>query len=186
MFAAVLPCVQGHNLDVRQQNFVVCSLLLFSYSQVELHTLSGLQTAQYHLTSADVAGLASVPGTEGLQIAHKWLADLLVYFSKDVTAYSAVRLVRISHHRHCKFLPGTADQLQYCSCCSWCEGSAVCCFPLACCELASMQFVFWLLQVAVCKCLFASCAALSQIYSLILLAAIVVKLCWMCHSALCI
>ncbi|KAL3161302.1 hypothetical protein ABBQ38_009658 [Trebouxia sp. C0009 RCD-2024] len=39
-----------------------------------------------------LTGLASVSGTEGLQIAHKWLADLLVYFSKDVTAYSAVRL----------------------------------------------------------------------------------------------
>ena len=39
------------------------------------------------------AGLAEVPGIEGLQIAHKWLADLLVHFSKDVTAYSAVRLV---------------------------------------------------------------------------------------------
>jgi hypothetical protein len=40
-----------------------------------------------------IAGLAAAPGLEGLQIAHKWLADLLVFFSKDVTAYSAVRLV---------------------------------------------------------------------------------------------
>ncbi|DBB05437.1 TPA: hypothetical protein ACH3X1_012401 [Trebouxia sp. C0004] len=39
-----------------------------------------------------LAGLAAAPGLEGLQIAHKWLADLLVFFSKDVTAYSAVRL----------------------------------------------------------------------------------------------
>ena len=39
------------------------------------------------------AGLAGAPGLEGLQCAHKWLADLLVHFSKDVTAYSAVRLV---------------------------------------------------------------------------------------------
>jgi hypothetical protein len=42
-----------------------------------------------------IAGLAAAPALEGLQIAHKWLADLLVYFSKDVTAYSAVRLVSI-------------------------------------------------------------------------------------------
>lgn len=39
-----------------------------------------------------LAGLAAAPGLQGLQCAHKWLADLLVHFSKDVTAYSAVRL----------------------------------------------------------------------------------------------
>ena len=46
-------------------------------------------------------GLAAAPGLEGLQCAHKWLADLLVHFSKDVTAYSAVRLVSLpSFHCH--------------------------------------------------------------------------------------
>ena len=46
-------------------------------------------------------GLAAAPGLEGLQCAHKWLADLLVHFSKDVTAYSAVRLVSLpSMHCH--------------------------------------------------------------------------------------
>lgn len=55
-------------------------------------------------TSSQYAGLASVSGTEGLQIAHKWLADLLVYFSKDVTAYSAVRLVSILLQVHVHFI----------------------------------------------------------------------------------
>ena len=41
------------------------------------------------------AGLAAVPGIAGLHVAHKWLADLLVHLSKDVTAYSAVKVVRL-------------------------------------------------------------------------------------------
>ena len=41
------------------------------------------------------AGLAAVPGIAGLHVAHKWLADLLVYLSKDATAYSAVKVVSL-------------------------------------------------------------------------------------------
>ena len=59
-----------------------------------MHALFGAQGTQVKPYSV-IAGLAAAPGLEGLQIAHKWLADLLVFFSKDVTAYSAVRLVSI-------------------------------------------------------------------------------------------
>ena len=57
-----------------------------------MHALSDAQRNQVKPYCV-IAGLAAAPGLEGLQIAHKWLADLLVFFSKDVTAYSAVRLV---------------------------------------------------------------------------------------------
>lgn len=39
------------------------------------------------------AGLAAAPGIVGLHVAHKWLADVLVYLSTNATAYSAVKVV---------------------------------------------------------------------------------------------
>lgn len=46
------------------------------------------------LTAEQTAGLAAAPGISGLHVAHKWLADSLVYLSRDATAYSAVKVVR--------------------------------------------------------------------------------------------
>ena len=61
------------------------------------------------------AGLAATPGTAGLHVAHKWLADLLVYLSRDATAYSAVKVVGllIPVTTHCLDSDQTSIALQH-------------------------------------------------------------------------